>query len=434
MKNKTIILSTLVLLFIIILLFIVLFWGNISENDSSLNNEDFFGDTTEERPFSFNEEALLETENNTTIIIPENNVKSLIQKIHSGPIAGFALSSRENAYGKEDILRFIDGNTGYISEVSLTSPEKVIPLLQNTLVRIKKTQFHKTGEGVVFQYTDTNAENILTFAGRIEKKPFATSTPLETGEYTLLGKPFSQNLNGIDLSFDQEFIFYALKEGGGSTFIRESLETGEKKEILKMPLEHITLSLFNKKNALIYTNPSILSDGVLWDVDLENKNIFMFHKKKPALIAKGHPEKPLIVYSYWDTIAQTSVGRIVDKETGKEISIPFGIYADKCVWGYKNYLYCAVPREIRKSDYLDKRQKGLSIEGDVLWRFDFENESAKQIVDPLGEMDFDMRFLTMQVQEDELYILFKIENDDSLWRILLPEEDSLITETEEEIE
>jgi hypothetical protein len=49
-------------------------------------------------------------------------------------------------------------------------------------------------------------------------------------------------------------------------------------------------------------------------------------------------------------------------------------------------------------------------------------------------MDFDMRFLTMQVQEDELYILFKIENDDSLWRILLPEEDSLITETEEEIE
>ena len=68
--------------------------------------------------------------------------------------------------------------------------------------------------------------------------------------------------------------------------------------------------------------------------------------------------------------------------------------------------------------------------GDILWRFNVATGAAKQILTPEDESGFAMSIVDMEVNDSETFLLFREYSDDSIWRVLLPEDGWLFTEEE----
>ena len=89
---------------------------------------------------------------------------------------------------------------------------------------------------------------------------------------------------------------------------------------------------------------------------------------------------------------------------------------EKCLFSAINtdIIYCAIPRNIPKSDYPDDWYQGLFFFSDTLWQINLSSGAKKMILD---EEDFDI--INIFSDEKENYLFFQDKRNSTLWSFKL---------------
>jgi len=440
MKNKTAVIITLAILGIIVFLVLFLFINRSFSPAQPTEQPSPFGNTSQNREFSAATQPLIPTgersggsQTSPTPSQQQNN--GILQKIHNGPILGFSLHTEEDGGFLEDIIRYTEANTGNMFEVNLTRPVSVTTLSGNTIIQGKQSVWGAHGAVNVIQYTDETNETIYsyltTLGNGIEnttENGSTTATSTNTKAVTVAGRPLPATISSITISPNEMFLFYLQKETNGTVGYIETIETGTKNVVWRSALQHLQVYWPEQDTIYIATNPSLQGDSIVWSIDTPTEEVTPLITDQVGV--QILPTNEMLAYSYYDTESGVMIAKVLNTTTGDVSQLPLGADVAKCAWGNTSYIYCAIPPNIHRETYLEDAQRGVVMPGDILWRFNVATGAAKQILTPEDESGFAMSIVDMEVNDSETFLLFREYSDDSIWRVLLPEDGWLFTEEE----
>jgi hypothetical protein len=439
MKNKTAVIITVTLLAIVLFAILFMFFGQSQQSKSSRQPSNPFGETDTVRTFETAATPLIPTNtfsggtgSATGVTPPQESPTThtgILQKLHNGPVTGFSLYSTEDAGFTEDNISYTESNTGHMFTVNLTRPTAITPLAQNTIVRNKRSIWGTDGKSTVTQYLDDNHETIYTYLYTVAHST-TTATSTTSATPTAQGRPLPTNITAVAISPDEQFLVYLTETEEGSVGHIETIATGSRSEVWRSSLTHLSVYWNTQDTIHIATHPSVHADGMVWALSPQDGTILpiITDQKGVQVLPSANT---LLAYSYYDTQASLMVTRMLDTETGTVTQLPLASDVSKCAWGNRNFLYCAIPQNIHRTSYLKDVAQGFVTAGDVLWRFDITTGGAKQILVPEDESGFKMSMRDFEVSDRETFLVFREDGDDSLWRVLLPEDGWILPESTE---
>ena len=123
-----------------------------------------------------------------------------------------------------------------------------------------------------------------------------------------------------------------------------------------------------------------------------------------------HPSEQALVYS------SSSGGRIslyaqVGKQSPTQLSVQ--TVAEKCVWapGKSLTLYCAVPKAVPSSGFIDAWYQGVLHTSDTWWKIDVQSGTADELYAPESPVDVH----DPRIDASGSYIAYTNGVDLSLW-------------------
>ena len=129
-----------------------------------------------------------------------------------------------------------------------------------------------------------------------------------------------------------------------------------------------------------------------------------------GLMVLPHPTQEALVYS-GSSGGQVSLYARVGKQAPTQLSIQ--TIAEKCVWapGKSLTLYCAVPKAVPSSGFIDAWYQGVLHTSDTWWKIDVQNGTADEIFTPESPVDVH----DPHIDASGSYVAYPNGGDLSLW-------------------
>jgi hypothetical protein len=430
LKNNKYIIGALTLAFFLIFLIVFILFSRDTTNPVTDENP-VFSDTPDRTPEEL-KELLTNPGKQWTSEGAETGTKPpLLRALTSIPVAGASIFSRTENGTPVPYARYTSHTNGHIFETSVATigAEKI--LSNNTTLRIGEVFWSKKGSATVTRYLNENATVILSYVGRFTSTHSTTSEQTAEGlEESFTGSQSTVGSIAFAFSPTKDEYFYLTKNSLGSKGFIVNMNTGSEVQVWSSLLTNLSVSWNSENTILIYTNPSSITDGVVWKIDTKTNQDSVILEGEYALAAKSDPTGERILYSIkeqWNNIFSL---RIFDIESSKTTKLPLTTIVEKCAWGgavESRFIYCAIPNSEISGNFLEDWYMGLTKTNDTLWRIDTKTGVVKQLVDPNKEIQQELDIVDIAVSPEEDYLVFRSRGNNILWALTLPEK----TTTEE---
>lgn len=323
-----------------------------------------------------------------------------IWHIDENMVAGMGFSSSS--------LMYVIRATGYIMQADLIAQNT--QRISDTLTPKIYEAYIATDGSIAERSIDTQGVTTL-FLGAI-----ATTTPnladattsvqsIFSGTYTTPGiAQFALNAT------TKQFIYTEPTSSGGDAIFLRSWDGKKDAALVTMPLSDWL--------------PFITADGRMFLTqspadDMEGYTYTISTKGTPTPIIRNVPGLTFLpqpngkAYLYGSSQAGTLNITLVASSTGMVIPLP--TIADKCVWAPQGIVvYCAVPKSITTTTFLNDWYRGIAHTQDEWWRIDMS--TSTRIYDPAGDnLSFDVE--SPIIDPTGTYLVFKNRDDGSLWAL-----------------
>lgn len=350
-----------------------------------------------------------EGNNNLPPLSGDSNLPSMfggrLVQIASG-VSGASFSSTT--------LFYVEKSTGHIYKLDSNGQNKV-RVSNTTMLKIFEIKWPNNTGNFIAKYFGDEWENIgYNFNQNVKiilaQFKNSTSTP-EEGKIEGIFLPDS--ILGAAMSPKGDRVFYLASENtqGVADGIIADFKNQKPKAVLSLPFDEFEINWPAENMITLLTKPSIQAEGYLYSFD-PNKNkfgkILGGFKGFTALVS---PDGKKVLYSYSSTGINT---KIYNLENKTEVYFGLGTLPEKCVWGLKNRVYCAVPSATLFGNYLDSWYQGQVSYDDAVWSVDIETGQVSKITEQTG-MDIIKPFLS----DNENYLFFINKKNNSLWSLNL---------------
>ncbi|MDP3956028.1 MAG: hypothetical protein Q8Q18_02180 [bacterium] len=379
----------------------------VFRNSSSSGGTSRTGEGQSTSPFPFGDlidrfAGRDETDIEKLDIVTNNTISRIIEK----PVAGYVLLQR----GNEDVLRYIEQQTGNVYEYTQTGG--IARLTNTTLPRIQRAQWMPSGTGLLLEYErPDNKSTVLVRARLVKNTNTETSPANKSTDFALDGEILPASV--IDFTVSTHEDRYALlreTEGGVSLSVHDfGKDSGN--IIFTHPHKNWLISWDTEESITISSKPSARYAGISYLVDVRDGSIERIGSEKGIMTTIS--ENGSFVAS---TIAVNGSSEIRLTERGGNLDngvIKLTTNIDKCSFN-SGSLYCAVPKNGSIGDYPESWLRGLILTDDHLYRVDLSALTFDRIYDTTTDPLFvDMYNLSVGTHTRNVY--FRDKYDNTLW-------------------
>lgn len=332
-------------------------------------------------------------------------------EVEKTPVAGFGfVTVGTTSTSVLQHLYYTERSNGYIESADLTTRSSV-RITNDLHPKVYEALFTTDGSVIQRAINDTGA--ISTFAGTVK-----TTVASGTTSVALDGFFFPQNIFELSVNPIAKTVFFLTHAGTpgntGSVGITTQWDGSKQKQIFSslvgswhsqfLPDGRIILTESPSDNLAGYAY-QLNSDGTLTDIE---RNI-------PGLTVSLDPSSKALIYGQSSQGTLSTYVQTAPNATTTPLSI--ATIADKCVWlpGKGETAYCAVPKSLATSTFLNDWYRGAVHTSDVWWQINAITGEVSQVYSPSSSDGVALDVQNPQMDSTGTYIAFTNANDESLW-------------------
>jgi len=441
-NNKKEILFTFFSFLIFFLLVFVVFFYNQTPNQNNNNNDqrenlsyfenvrNFFGNNNQNNNSNPGEDSDDKQQNNINLTDnKEGYVEDLIQ-VWDRPVAGHTVSS-------ENILTFVDSETGLVYEKNLLEPKtkpKQITATSSlfTISNIYKAYFLKDKQGVrvkkiLLQYPDQN--NII-------KSILATLPIYSDGPSKLQNtQTLSDNITKVAVSNDEtKLVFLVSKETrvagvgdvSGHVYLIDNNDFIPT-QIYNNPLTIWNLFITNTGYVYISEIDTAFETNNLYKININNKENYLENNLEKIYgdhtgLSFLFDQNNLLISASTGVGIKTYLNNAFLNKNFKDkdlIELPLKTLAKKCAFE-KNLLICAVPQDIKNYNKFlpDAWYQGVENFKDNLYYIDLTEDIKINFLYNLENKDkVDFDIISTKITKNTSHLIMINKNNRNLWSL-----------------
>ena len=343
----------------------------------------------------------------TTIPTPESP-RAIVQlwRVDSGPVAGFSFIAPQKTASSSHLYFALRAN-GNIFDADAGAQS--VTRLTNTLIpKTYEALFSPKGGTVLIRSLENGS--IATLLGS-----FATPASTTTFPQTLSGPTLPVGIRAVAIDPDPKsgLLFYlAPGTTGGVVGMVSNLSNSKPMQLFSSPIGSWR-ARFAAGNVFLLLSPADNVPGYAYT--LSGSGILSLSVGPiPGLMVLPHSTQDVLVYS------SSSGGQItLYAQVGKQAPVQLSVQtvAEKCVWGVGKSLtlYCAVPKAVPSSGFIDAWYQGVLHTNDTWWKIDVQSGSADELYAPDAPVDVH----DPHIDASGSYIAYTNGVDLSLWVLRL---------------
>ena len=365
---------------------------------------------------------------------PSDNAKlgkERLSKVSSMPIAGYGIFMKERYMGKAEeateppsplggsvakstefvpALRYAERATGNVYQTFADKIEER-KLTSTVIPQVYEASFGE--DSILMRYLKEDAKTIETFAGKLPKEILGGDA---VGPTEMEGSFLPENIIDLSLSPDKLLIFYLFKSGDNAVGITASAKGDQKNQIFSSPFTEWLSQWPNARMITLNTKPSSNSPGYLYSIDPSTKRMTKILGGINGLTSLTSPSGKSVLY----TDSRLSLFAY-DPSTKNSVSLGIRTLPEKCVWDKASiYLYCAVPKNIKGTNYPDIWYRGEVSFSDEVLKINTENGNTTKLADPAEfQSGEEMDGIKLSLDQAENYLFFINKKDSFLWELNL---------------
>ncbi len=361
----------------------------------------FGGDevVTEERPIIDTEEEGGTNNNN-------EDITKRLRKLSTEPVSGAGTLDVKAG----TVVRYIEKATGHIFETELFSPRQG-RISNTTIPKVYDAVWGNKNNSLITRYLKEDDNTVDTFS--LTLKDISTTT-----ENTISGVAFPGNISDVSV-FDTSVFFIEQTQSGSNGYL-SNWNAGSKKLIWNSPIKEVISQYVNKNTIALTTKPEENTDGFMYFVNTSNASSRKVLGNIKGLSALTNTDASKVLYIKQGGEFSLNVYDIT-KKTQSAISPE--TFPEKCVWGAKGIVYCAVPKEGLSSGALTLWYKGLTQYSDDIWKYDTTTGISEIVANLSSEVGESIDVIKPILSSTEQYIVFINKRDNSLWSLDLNKQD-----------
>jgi len=310
-------------------------------------------------------------------------------------------------------LRYVDKATGNIYQTFANNINES-EFTTTVVPRVYDAYFSNKGESVLMRYFNDNTKNIETFIGNLPKQLLGEDSTIDN---EIKGSFLPENISNINISPDTTRLFYLfnLRDGEGSVGIVASGNGEKKVQVFSSPFTDWLSFWPNNTMITLTTKPSANVPGYMYVNNPEQKSLNKILGNINGLTTLASPNGKIVLYSNNNLSLNTY--NVATKEVN---SLGVKTLSEKCTWGkLSDFVYCAVPKYIDKTNYPDVWYQGEVSFTDEVWKIDVTDGSTSLISDPINEKGEDIDAIKLMLDESENYLFFVNKKDSYLWKLIV---------------
>lgn len=340
---------------------------------------------------------------------------SKLRPISKVSVAGFINFNHRRA--SSTILRFAESETGNLYEY--TPGKDPVRISNTTIPGIQEALWSNSGEYVALRYLDGKENIIKTFIAH----------PGETPTTTLEGKYIEDNIASIvvaprERSAAEKFLASSrLADDGGILFESRTFDGTRQSRVLSLAIPEWHVEWPASGVLYFTTSPSNQIAGYTYLYDLARGGISggdSFAKilgPLKGLLSRASPDGTTVLFSYIS--GERLVTKLYNTRTEVEISLGIATLADKCAFGTKKTVYCAVPFFLPSANYPDDWYSGVVGFSDVIWEINTETGVGDVLVYPERELGISIDAINLATSQSGDFLYFKDKTSGILWQYAL---------------
>lgn len=381
----------------------------VRSHQGSLATQSEAGKSNEEAPFT---EAISPALDAATNVLPggatpgiPSGTKAITQlwRVSQGPVAGFSFIAQKALATSSVHLYFAERANGNVFDADAIT-QTVIRLTNTLIPKTYEAIFSPKGGAVLMRSLD--GESITTLLAS-----FATSASTTTFPQALGGPTLAANIRAIAADPDPKSgaIFYLVPVAGGGTLgMLSSFAGGKPQQVFSSPIASWRAQYAASKVVLLLA-PSEGAPGYAYTLGTSGA-LSLYAGPLSGLMILPHPTEDALVYS-GSSGGRLSLFARKSKEAPTELSVQ--TIAEKCVWSPDKSLtlYCAVPKAVPQSGFIDAWYQGALHTNDTWWQIDVGSGTAGELFTPNSPIDVH----DLRIDPSGNYIAFTNGVDMSLW-------------------
>lgn len=432
-KQKTIIIALGSFTLLALLAFVVFFFVLPSmRNDTGNAPVDPFGGSGEDRPGGLVTNDTDPSDDGTDpsqMKQTEIELKdgSMLRRIVAEPVAG-AIPYLSDG---ELMVRYLVRNSGDVFDTSIDRTTSPTLLYDAEIDRgVAYALWSPTASTTITLSLSTNNENVFSYIRSFTSAVAGSSTPASPNELTVTGRIGLTDPLSTAFSPDGTMFAVLVAEEKGSVLYIERVDSGTRRQVWSSPLRGLTLRWVSPKSITVYTNPDDDLTGAAWAVDPATGSSQLLLSNKFGLSVLPHVNEKFILYSQ-HTEAGTYSLRVFQTDGKDDTYLSSPTLAEKCVWGSvaRDYVYCAIPRNINRAGFIGAWYRGEFSSSDTLWRYDAKTGAGKRLLDPEEVAGVSIDMVDLAVDPTDSYLLFRDRLNGHLWSLELPNDITANTES-----
>lgn len=413
-----------ILIFLLLAIALTLSGGDTDNEPGS----DPFGDTSAVRPYDPNQDDPFsdtgDRDPSDVAQVTTLDDGQTVRLITQGPVVGNAPFTRKRADTiDEPFVRYTLHNSGNIYETPLSRTTAPTLLSERTILRIGESTWSATGASTLLRYTNQDLDTVFTFLGRlIEPETASGTTATDLPEFD--GAPIEGTVYGGTFSPDGTSLFYLTEGETGSVGIVRDVAMGTERTVWSSPLRGLTAQWGAPDTIVVYTNASDAAEGAVWFVDPADGSERLVVSGERGLTALLNPTGEYLLYSFRESENDVYTLRVVELATQNLVFLPLPTLAEKCVWGRvaTEYVYCATPRTMGQTDFIDGWYRGTLRSDDNIWRYNAETGNAKRLLNPNEALLTPMDLIELAIDPTDTYLTFQVRDTGALYALELPDD------------
>jgi len=347
-----------------------------------------------------------------------------IRLITRGPVVGSIPFVRKRSDAiSEPFVRYTLHNSGTLYETPLGRTTAPTQLSERTILRIGESTWSPTGGSTFLRYTNQDLDTVFTFLGRlIEPDTASGTTATDLPEFD--GAPIDGTVYSGTFSPDGNSLFYITESETGSVGVVRDVAMDTERVIWSSPLRGLTAQWGAPDTIVVYTHATDVAEGAVWFVDPADGSERLVVSGERGLSALLNPTGEYLLYSFRESENDVYTLRVVELATQNLVFLPLPTVAEKCVWGRveTEYVYCATPRTMGQTNFIDSWYRGTLRSDDNVWRFNANTGNAKRLLDPNEALLIPMDLVELAIDPTDTYLTFQVRNTGALYALELPDD------------
>ena len=219
---------------------------------------------------------------------------------------------------------------------------------------------------------------------------------------------------GFDWSPDGKSLAYLLKTNTGSSLNIADSSGKNSKLVFSTPIKDAQIKWFTGDKIIFTTAPSGLADGFIYSYSRSTGTFKKIFGPLPGLTSRWSPDGSLVaIGSVNPDTGEASVN--IKDASGKDIySIGLKTLPEKCFWPDNKFIFCAVPLDAPRGNWLDNYLSGEVNTRDQIVMLD---PIGKAIYAVYADAQFDISRIAMTKDKNNLFFINRLEG--TLWGLNL---------------